>query len=99
MDAGATQAEADATQERRDLYRYVTADSAEEYIAIMSLFSSTLLADLSAGEAQGALKRSGTQISIDDLEVRCRQLEQWGNLVRSVRVARAATVAEWVSCG
>ncbi len=36
-----------------DLYRYVTADNAEEYIAIMSLFSSTLLADLSAGEAQG----------------------------------------------
>lgn len=97
MGVGAPQAEADATQERRDLYRYVTADNAEEYIAIMGLFSSTLLADLSAGEAQTALNRSGIQISIDDLEVRCRQLEQWGNLVRSVRVARAATVAEWVS--
>jgi uncharacterized protein (TIGR02677 family) len=97
MDAGTTQAETNATQERRDLYRYVTADNAEEYIAVMRLFSSTLLADLSAGEAQSALERSGAQISIDDLESRCRQLEQWGNLVRSVRIARAATVAEWVS--
>ncbi|MDQ0851357.1 uncharacterized protein (TIGR02677 family) [Arthrobacter sp. B3I9] len=96
MDAGTTQTEPEARQERRDLYRYVTADNAEEYIAIMRLFSSTLLADLSAGEAQAALERSGALISVDDLESRCRQLEQWGNLVRSVRDARAATVAEWV---
>ena len=87
IDAGTTQAEADPAPERRDLYRYVTADNAEEYIAIMRLFSSTLLADLSAGEAQSALERFGAQISVDDPESRCRQLEQWGNLVRSVRDA------------
>jgi hypothetical protein len=96
IDAGTTQAEADPAPERRDLYPYVTADNAEEHIAIMRLFSSTLLADLSAGEAQSALERFGAQISVDDPERRCRQLEQWGNLVRSVRDARAATVAEWV---
>lgn len=90
------QAELEGRPERRDLYRYVTADNAEEYIAIMRLFSSTLLADLSAGEAQAALGRSGVVLSADDVEIRCRQLEQWGNLVRSVRDARAATVAEWL---
>jgi hypothetical protein len=74
----------------------VTADNAVEYIAIMRLFSSALLADLSAGEAQPALERFGAQISVDDPENRCRQLEQGGNLVRSVRDARAATAAEWV---
>lgn len=91
-----TQTEAELRPERRDLYRYVTADNAEEYIAIMRLFSSTLLADMSAGEAQTALERFGLALPSDDVETRCRQLEQWGNLVRSVRDARAATVAEWV---
>lgn len=99
MDTGTTQAEAGPAPERRDLSRYVTADNAEENMAIMRLFSSTLLADLSAGEAQSALECFGAQIGVDDLESRCRQLEQWGNLVRSVRDARAATVAGWVrSC-
>lgn len=64
-DNPATHPEPDARQERRDLYRYVTADNAEEYIAIMRLFSSTLLADLSAGEAQTALERSGVVISAE----------------------------------
>lgn len=95
-DVAMTQTEAELRPERRDLYRYVTADNAEEYIAIMRLFSSTLLADMSAGEAQTALERFGLALPSDDVETRCRQLEQWGNLVRSVRDARAATVAEWV---
>lgn len=81
---------------RLDLYRYACFENAQEYIAIMRLFSGTLLADLSATEVHSALAKSGTTLSVDDVELRCRQLETWGNLVRSVRDARVATVNEWL---
>lgn len=83
-------------QIRRDLYRYVNAENADEYLAIMRLFAGTLLADLSAGEAAALLAETGITLSADDVEIRCQQLERWGNLVRSVRDARVATVAEWL---
>ncbi len=81
---------------RRDLYRYVTAENSREYFAIMRLFTQTLLTDLSASETAALLTESGIVLSVDDVEARCRQLEEWGNLVRSVRDARVATVAEWL---
>ncbi|WP_214317375.1 TIGR02677 family protein [Nonomuraea sediminis] len=82
---------------RLDLYRYAIADKcADEYIALMRLFTETLLTDLSAQEAAALLADRGFELSSDNVELRCRQLEKWGNLVRSVRDARVATVAEWV---
>ncbi|GAA2285102.1 hypothetical protein GCM10010149_33550 [Nonomuraea roseoviolacea subsp. roseoviolacea] len=84
-------------QSRLDLYRYATADKhAHEYIALMRMFTDTLLTDLSAAEAAALLAEAGIALSVDEVEDRCRQLEQWGNLVRSVRDARVATVAEWL---
>jgi uncharacterized protein (TIGR02677 family) len=83
-------------QERLNLYRYVTADNNDEYIAIMHLFSGTLLTDLSATEAAGQLSDHSVTLSVDEVEIRCRKLESWGNLVRSVRDARVATVGEWL---
>lgn len=83
-------------QARLNLYRYVTADNNDEYIAIMRLFSGTLLTDLSASEAAGQLTDHGVPLSAEEVETRCRQLETWGNLVRSVRDARVATVGEWL---
>ena len=81
---------------RLDLYRYVTADNALEYVAIMRLFNSTMLTDLSAAEVASYLADTGIVVDVDDVEVRCRQLELWGNLVRSVRDARVATVADYL---
>lgn len=81
---------------RLSLYRYATADNSDEYISIMRLFSGTLLTDLSAAEAAGQLADQGVDLSADEVENRCRQLETWGNLVRSVRDARVATVGEWL---
>lgn len=81
---------------RLDLYRYATADNAAEYLAIMRLFASTLLADLSAAEVTSHLAASGLALDPDDVEARCRQLETWGNLGRSVRDARVATVADFL---
>src|SRR3954453_19172166 len=44
---------------RLDLYRYVSAENAAEYLALMRLFTGTLLADLSATEAQDMLANTG----------------------------------------
>jgi uncharacterized protein (TIGR02677 family) len=81
---------------RRDLFRYLTAEEAADYLAIMDLFSATLLTDLSATEVAGQLGERGLSVSRDTAEARCRQLADWGNLVPSIRDARVATVAEYV---
>lgn len=86
------QGSAEAT--RLDLFRYATAENADEYIAVMRLFTETLLTDLSASEVATALAERGVVLDLDSVEDRCRQLERWGNLVRSVRDARVATVAD-----
>ena len=46
------------TGSRRDLFRYLTAEEAADYLAIMDLFSATLLTDLSAAEARSRLQVS-----------------------------------------
>lgn len=86
----------DGVAARLDLYRYVTAENADDYLAIMRLFTSTLLADLSAAEVVAHLPDRDPALGLDDAEARCRQLEQWGNLVRSVRDARVASVADYL---
>lgn len=85
-----------AAHDRLDLYRYVTADNSAEYIELMRLFTDTLLADLSASEAVVKLAEVGVELPVAEVELRCRQLEEWGNLVRSMRDARVATVSEWL---
>ncbi|WP_202925786.1 TIGR02677 family protein [Goekera deserti] len=85
--------------DRLNLYRYATADDPqirEQYIAIMRLFTETLLTDLSAAEVAEALAARSLPVPQADVEERCRSLEGWGNLVRSVRDARVATVAEFL---
>jgi uncharacterized protein (TIGR02677 family) len=81
---------------RRDLFRYLTAEESADYLAIMDMFSATLLTDLSAGEVAGQLAERGVNLSRDTAETRCRQLADWGNLVPSIRDARVATVAEYI---
>ena len=81
---------------RRDLFRYLTAEESADYLAIMDMFSATLLTDLSAGEVAGQLSERGVNLSTDTAEARCRQLADWGNLMPSIRDARVATVAEYI---
>jgi uncharacterized protein (TIGR02677 family) len=82
--------------ERAKLYRYVSVENAEHHLAVMSLFTSTLLTDLSASEVHAALAETGHTLRLEDVEYSCRSLEQWGNLIRSVRDARVATVSEYL---
>ncbi|MCW2527977.1 MAG: hypothetical protein JWM76_2837 [Pseudonocardiales bacterium] len=82
--------------ERTDLFRYLTADESASYLAIMDLFTGTLLADLSATEVSAALSEGGPAIERDTIEARCRQLLTWGNLVPSIRDAHVSTVSEYL---
>lgn len=82
---------------RRDLFRYLVADEAADYLAIMDAFTATLLADLSAAEVRELLAtKAGLVLDHDTVEARCKQLERWGNLVPSIRDARVATVADYL---
>jgi uncharacterized protein (TIGR02677 family) len=83
------------TSSQRALFSYLTADVADDYLAIMRLFTSTLLADLSAAEVAAQLVERGVVLDPDTVESRCRQLVEWGNLVRSVRETRVPTVAAY----
>ena len=79
----------------RRLFTYLTADAADDYIAIMRLFTGTLLADLSAAEVAAQLHERGVSLDSELAEDRCKQLVLWGNLVRSVRETRVPTVAAY----
>jgi uncharacterized protein (TIGR02677 family) len=81
---------------RHDLFRYLTAEESADYLAIMDLFSATLLTDLSAAEVTTQLAERGLSIARDSVEARCRQLVAWGNLVPSLRDAKVSTVAEYI---
>jgi uncharacterized protein (TIGR02677 family) len=78
------------------LFHYLTAEESGDYLAIMDLFTATLLTDLSATEIAGQLAEGGLDLPRDTVEARCRQLVTWGNLVPSIRDARVATVAEYI---
>ncbi len=81
---------------RSDLFRYLTAEESGEYLAILDLFTATLLADLSAGEVAEQLAAREIPINRDTAEARCRQLVAWGNLVPSIRDARVSTVVDYL---
>ena len=81
---------------RTDLFRYLTAGEAQDYIAIMGLFTRTLLTDLSAADVASSISQDGPVLELDTVELRCRQLVAWGNLVPSLRDARVSTVAEFL---
>jgi uncharacterized protein (TIGR02677 family) len=85
-----------ASAEHLDLFRYLAADERLDYIAIMTRFTSSLLADMSAATATEQLAVVGTQLDTDIVEARCKQLVRWGNLVPSLRDARVSTVADYL---
>jgi uncharacterized protein (TIGR02677 family) len=96
--------EQDTDAERRlQLYAYLQPrEHHRTYLAIMRLFTSSLLADLSAGEVSSALaaaERDGRidigESHVDVVLPRLRQLVEWGNLVHGRRETIAASIAEF----
>lgn len=94
-----------AADEARRLKLYAYLDAREHrrtYLAIMQLFASTLLADLSAGEVAAAIAKAERQghvaegeSRVDTVIARLKQLVEWGNLVPGRREVVAASIAEF----
>jgi len=90
-------------QRRLQLYAYLQArEHHRTYLEIMRLFTSTLLADMSAGEVAAALvsaERAGRidpgESRIENVIPRLRQLAEWGNLVAGRRETIASSIAEF----
>ncbi|MFC7341973.1 DUF2397 domain-containing protein [Saccharopolyspora griseoalba] len=87
---------------RLQLFAYLQAQEHRTYLAIMRLFTSTLLADLSAGEVAAALaaaEREGRvapgESDVDTVIDRLKQLVRWGNLVVGRRETIASSIAEF----
>lgn len=109
--AGTTATDAPTTQapeqtrdggQRLQLFAYLQAPEHRTYLAIMRLFTSTLLADLSAGEVGAALaaaEREGRvaagESDVDTVIDRLKQLVKWGNLVVGRRETIASSIAEF----
>ncbi len=79
--------------DRLRLYRYVTAQEADDYLLIMSRFTDALLAEWSAQD----LAAQGVNLPVDVLAARCRYLVDNGNLLLSPREVRVTSIAEYQS--
>ncbi|WP_067480896.1 TIGR02677 family protein [Actinomadura hibisca] len=82
----------DAELERLAAYTYLTVPERAGYLAVMRVFTSTLLADLSAHDVAGRL---GGGASVETVATRLAQLAQWGNLVLSSRPVKAGSIREY----
>ena len=89
-------------QQRLALYAYLGEPKHRTYLAIMRLFTETLLADLSVGEVTAALaaaERDGAidpgESDVDTVVDRLKQLRRWGNLVLGRRETIASSIAEF----
>ncbi len=70
---------------RLRLYRYLSASEADDYVAIMGLFSDALLAEWSAQD----LADQGIDLPIEVIQARCKYfLAAAGNLLLSPREVR-----------
>lgn len=92
----------DAAGERKRLQLYVYLTEAPVYFTIMRVFSSSLLADLSAAEISNALKPLETEgriplgeSSVEQVQTRLAKLRHWGNLAVGRRETNARSIAEF----
>ncbi|MET9019135.1 TIGR02677 family protein [Actinopolymorpha sp. NPDC004070] len=102
MESEDTRAATPTDLERFTAYSYLTVSdpaSRASYFQIMRIFTSTLLADLSAHEVAERLGRSeqpGTPNgSVDNVAARLEQLKEWGNLLPSSRPVKASSIRDY----
>ncbi|WP_244515457.1 DUF2397 domain-containing protein [Actinopolyspora xinjiangensis] len=95
-------AEVGSGERRLLLYRHLQVSGHRTYLAIMRLFTSTLLADLSASEVAGTLavaEREGRiaegESELSTVVERLRKLREWGNLTYGRRETTASSIAEF----
>jgi uncharacterized protein (TIGR02677 family) len=91
------EAEADRS-DRLTAYSYLTGSDRAvraEYLAIMRVFTATLLADLSAHEVAERLSEQGRELPVDIVAARLASLASWGVLLPSSRPVRVASIREY----
>jgi uncharacterized protein (TIGR02677 family) len=84
--------------QRLSAYAYLSAPERMEYVAVMRLLCSTLLADLSVPDVLAKLSASGgpgDRLDAETLTARLEQLVRWGNLLRSAHTVKAGSIAEY----
>lgn len=77
--------------ERLRLYAYATARESGDYVAIMRLFTGSLLAEWSARD----VAERGIELAPEVIEQRLRYLHDNGNLLTSPREVRVTSIAEY----
>jgi uncharacterized protein (TIGR02677 family) len=83
---------ASSGMDRLSAYTYLTVPDRETYLAIMRVFTTTLLADLSAHDV--AERLAGTP-SADMVAAKLDSLKNWGNLLPSSRPVKASSIREY----
>jgi uncharacterized protein (TIGR02677 family) len=78
--------------ERLTAYTYLTAPDRVTYLAIMGVFTSTLLADLSAHDLA---ERLDGRFTVETVAEKLERLRSWGNLLPSSRPAKAGSIREY----
>ncbi|MFI9329228.1 TIGR02677 family protein [Kitasatospora sp. NPDC052868] len=88
----------DRLWQRLTAYAYLSAPERQEYVAVMRVFCSTLLADLAVPDVLAKLVAGGDPARTPDSETltaRLEQLVKWGNLLRSTHAVKAASIADY----
>lgn len=94
MDSGGT-----LDLDRLTAYTYLTVSdpgSRLAYLRIMQVFSSTLLADLSAHDVVERIGHVGeVPVTVESVAARLEQLKEWGNLLPSSRPVKATSIRDY----
>lgn len=83
------------TYARLDAFTYLTAPEVATYVAIMRIFTRSLLTDFAAADLASRLAATGITIDPDAVESRLQKLVTWGNLLPSPREIRVTSIAEY----
>jgi uncharacterized protein (TIGR02677 family) len=85
--------EADLT--RLEAFTYLTVPERAMYLAIMRLFTGSLMTDLSAQQVVEELARQDLELTLDVAVSRLNQLVGWGNLLPSSHTVRVKSIEEY----
>ncbi|MFN8063148.1 MAG: TIGR02677 family protein [Vicinamibacterales bacterium] len=87
----------DADGRRRlGAYTYLTGQAdTPSYVAIMRVFTRSLMTDFSATDVGAKLAEQGLVLDTDVVEQRLRNLVDWGNLLPSPREVRVTSIADY----
>jgi uncharacterized protein (TIGR02677 family) len=81
--------------DRLTAYTYLTVPDRGTYLAVMRVFTSTLLADLSAHDVAERLVEQGVELPVETVADKLGSLVGWGDLLPSSRPVRAASIREY----